>query len=139
MPMTKEQWAAVEKALSGRWGHSELKCDGYDVHLHLELIDKRRMGIVVYVNGSWKGAWLMHDSTADETRRFMCPVPRYLHSPKMRAELIEIYGGKRCPKAKLADINKRFTTFQPYWTNFTALRRHLVKNNQVVELVKVGV
>jgi hypothetical protein len=134
--MTKEQWAAVEEAVSGIFGSAKLKCDGYDVTLNRERVSKNRLGITVFVNGAWKGAWLMHDSQHEETRRFMCPVTRYVNPPKLRADLVKIYGGKRCPKAEIERINRKFTTFQPYWTNVTALRRHLVKHNQVIEIIE---
>jgi hypothetical protein len=136
MPISKQQWADIEKALSGTYGMVTLVCDGYDLKLSLELVDKRSLAIVTYVNGVWKGEWFRGE--ADEAKRFLCPVSRYIHKPKQRAALIKIYGGKRCPKAELERINKKFTTYQPFWTSVTALRRHLVKHNQSVELVKIG-
>jgi hypothetical protein len=137
MGITKEQWKAIEDELSHPYGCCVLMCDGYRLSLEVRCVSRLRYGIHAFVNGVWKGEWVMN-AECEETRRFMCPESRFVHTPKMRASLVKIYGGKRCPRDKLADINKKLTLYTPIWPSVTLLRRHLVKHNTSIELVRIG-
>ncbi|MDO8180177.1 MAG: hypothetical protein Q7T62_18165 [Undibacterium sp.] len=136
MPITKEQWTQVETELSGSWGHVEMLIDGFKVTLQIERIKSLKYTIVTYVNGQWCGKWTREDS--DEGKRFFCPKASFLLTAKCRADLIKIWGGKRCPKAKLDELNKKYTTRLPHWNNVKSMRRHFEKNNQSLELVSIG-
>lgn len=129
--MTKEEWATVERALNFAYGAADLRVDGFEVALRVERIRKLQYTIVVYVNGSWKGTWLRTD--CEERRRFFRPVRRCLMSRKHYDAWRKSFGKKRAD----AERAKASGTFWlPDWTSFGALRRHLVKNNTSIELVK---
>lgn len=136
MAITKEQWQKIEQELSFAYGSAKLKCDGYDVGLYVTLIDTLQYGILVYVNGQFQGKWLMED--CEERRRFLRPVERFLYNAKEREQFLKIWGGKRAPKSKVEQYNRKFTTYCNYWMSVKSLRRHIEKNNKEVELVAVG-
>lgn len=136
MPITKEQWTQVETELSGSWGRVEMLIDGFKVSLRIERVKSLRYTIMTYVNGQWRGKWMSADS--EEGKRFFCPKSSFVWPAKHRADVIKIYGGKRCPKAKLEELNKKVTTLVPWWNNVKSMRRHFEKNNQSLELVSIG-
>lgn len=136
MTITKEQWEQVESELSGSWGHVEMMIDWFKVDLRVERVKSLKYTIMTYVNGQFCGKWMRDDS--DEGRRFFRVSSSFVFSASHRAEVIKIYGGKRCPKAKLEEINKKYTTLMPNWSSVKSMRRHFEKNNQSLELVKVG-
>lgn len=39
-------------------------------------------------------------------------------------------------KAGLPDPDASFTYYAPYWTSFGALKRHLIKHNSDIELIR---
>ncbi len=138
MQITKEQWAEIEANLSCAWGSVELKIDGYTVNLVVEREKSLKYVVMTYVNGEWKGAWMSAEAESDEAKRFFRKVSRYAFKPKVRAELIKLYGGKRCPKVELARINRQVSYFSPVWSSVKDMRRNLVKNNHSLELVRIG-
>jgi hypothetical protein len=38
---------------------------------------------------------------------------------------------------KLLDVDRKYTTYQPAWSSFGALKRHLIANNKSIELVSI--
>lgn len=136
MTITKEQWEQVETELSGSWGHVEMMIDGFKVNLRVERVKTFKYTIMTYVNGQWCGKWMMNDS--EEGKRFFCPKSSFVHSTKTRTELIKIWGGKRCPKERQAEINKKHTMLMPSWNSVKTLRRHFEKNNKDLAVVKIG-
>ncbi|WP_136414791.1 hypothetical protein [Herbaspirillum sp. ST 5-3] len=136
MQITKEQWTKVEAELSRIYGYVKMKCDGYELTLEVSPVAALQCGIVVYVNGQFKGKWLIED--CEERRRFLRPVERFLWGTKQRAGFLKIYGGKRAPKKEVERINEKITAYYSHWTSVTALRRHLKKNNHDIQLLSVG-
>lgn len=136
MMITKEQWEEVENELSRPWGTVEMLIDGFKVSLRVERVKSLKYTIMTYVNGQFCGKWMNDDS--DEGKRFFYPKSTFAYDTKHREELIKLYGGKRCPKAKIEEFNKKFIIKMPNWGNVKTMRRHFEKNNQSLELVKVG-
>lgn len=134
--ITKEQWAVVAAELLFPHGRVELMCDGFRLTLSVEMVSKLKYGICVYVDGFFKGEWIGKD--CEERRRFLRPVEKFLWPEKMRRDLIKIYGGKRAPKAKVAEVNTKHIAYYSWWTSAVSLHRHLRKHNTHIELVKVG-
>jgi hypothetical protein len=136
MAISKEQWGKVEAELSHSFGHVVMKCDEYELGLTVVPLGTLQYGIAVYVNGYFKGKWLMED--CEERRRFLRPVERFLLNAKERMEWLKIYGGKRAKKADVERVNRKIVFYQSYWTSAKSLRRHLEKNNSTLELVSLG-
>jgi hypothetical protein len=139
MSVTKEQWAAVEKELSGPYGEVELLCDGYKVTAQIQNIANLKQGIVVYVNGVIKGEWMKGE--AEESRKFHREMKRYLYPAKHREEAKQKAKSRRFP----ADLRKYFadmatasiTTWAPYWTNAKAFTRQLRKTCAEIQVVTI--
>jgi hypothetical protein len=140
MMPTKEQWAEIEKSLSGYFGRVELRCDGYNVIASIERVAHLKEGIVVYVNGCWKGEW--YDGKADEARKFHREMRRFLYPARQREEARKKLKSRRL-HASLRDwytgvAERSISTWAPYWTNAKAFTRHLRKTCADIELVSIG-
>lgn len=131
--MTKDQWLAVKSALSTPWGTVKLKVDGYDLTLIVKQIKPLKFSIVTYVNGEFKGIWLKGDS--DESKRFMRPVKVAVFKPAEKKRMTKRLS-KTNIKRYFGDLDKTFTVFDWLWPSFDPLRRHLIANNKVIELVE---
>jgi len=132
--MTKEEWGKVEKALSGTYGYAKLQVDGRAVLFQRQLVSNNQLGIVTFIDGEFKGAWI----SAKEERpkqKFLRRVERFSWPSKTRAEL------KKWPKKMLKksgyDPDEKYHFFSPIWPNATALRRHYLKTFASIELVEV--
>ncbi len=116
--------------LSGLYGTEELLCDGYKLTI-VRSQNKNRLGLNIYVDGVWRGKWMVED--CEERRRFHREIVKPLYS---KAEIEKMAKGlsKRAQAAlkKQPGLDKTFTTFSPCWTSFDALRRHLIKNNKEI-------
>lgn len=130
MTMTKEDWDYVEKGCSHPYGHVQLMCDGFVLDLTVEEVGKLKYAIIPYVNGYIKGKWLLED--CEERRRFCRPVTRPKLSRRMQAL-----------EERLARLEKRpsrhdvkITGWMLHWPTFGPLRRHLIRNNTDITLVR---
>ena len=84
--MTKKDWEKAKEQLERPWPYSRahLEADGYDVMLEMQSVnDMFHKGILVYVNGHFKGSWLVQD--CEERRRFMPQRQRPCMSPQQIA------------------------------------------------------
>jgi len=136
---TKAQWAEIEKQLTGYFGRVELRCDGYQVVAAIEPIATLKQGIVVYVNGYVRGAWM--NGEAEEAKKFHRQMKRYLYSAKQRDEATKKLKSRGL-HASLRDwysgvAEKSISTWAPYWTNAKAFTRHLRKTCTDIELVSL--
>lgn len=127
--MTNADWDHVEQCLSSQFQPVGLICDGYHLCLCLERI-KMKLVIAFYVNGSLKGKWMQED--CEERRRFFRPVKKSAWTAKSRLAMQKM--GKRMLKRMNVDPTESFTVHYPWWTSFKALKSHLVKSNNSIEL-----
>ena len=129
-PITTADWKRIEESLSGRFGAEHLMCDGYKLTIQREQ-EKNKLVLVVYVNGVWRGEWLKND--CEERRRFFCPITWRVFS-KAKVDKATEGMGKRHKETWIAKMgfDKTMTMYMPVWGSFTALRRHLVKNNKEI-------
>lgn len=133
--MKKEEWKQVEAAATAFYPTAYLKVDGYDVALTLVRVSTYKNEIAIYVGGVFRGEWLGKD--CEERRRFCQRRERSLLSAKQKADF------KKLPKKQQKDLLNRYHSltyewYEPYWSSFGTLKRHLLANNKSVELVKIG-
>jgi hypothetical protein len=130
MPLTREQWAEVEKRCTQFFSNVSLLCDGYKVSLELERDGKFKNVIMVYIDGKFLGVWMTQD--CEQRRRFFNP--RKVGVGKFGKDLLKFH--KKYNPAKYREIvaNPIFV-YSPCWTNFNALKRHFIKHNTSIELV----
>lgn len=129
--LTKEQWADIEKKLSGVFGMVDLLVDGHTITLSIQRL-KMQLVIVVYVDGEIKGSWFTEEGN-ELVRRFYCPHQHYFLPAKIRARYKKM--AKKWPDI-YAEHGRTYTTHSIYWKSFPRLKAHLIKNNENIELVE---
>ncbi len=129
--MTPAEWKSVEERLASSFGHATLMCDGRRLTLEVRMVAPRRYEIFPFVDGHFKGSWLLED--CEERRRFLRPRTLRLWSPSQRKAHIKTFGLRRA--RKMLNIEKATTVWSWGWPSFGPLKRHLVANNEQIELV----
>jgi len=130
--LTTQDWKEVKENPKLFYSNVRLKCDGYEVTLVLGRIAQFENAILVYVNGEMRGKWLTED--CQERRRFMQPVKKSLYSQKQKAAMKKM--SKKFRTKYDIDPDKAYTYYRPHWKSFNSLKRHLIKHNESIELVK---
>lgn len=131
--MTKDEWLLVKNKLSYPWGSAELMVDGYRLTLQVKQTKALKFEIMPYVNGQFSGAWMRKDS--EEGKRFLRPVSIAAYSPAKKAHLTKSMSKKRIKDIFGDRLDAAYTMLVWGWPTFGPLQRHLIANNQVIELV----
>ncbi len=133
--MTKEDWDKVQENLNYLYSTVILAIDGYNVTLQLEPVSAMKNHIAIYIDNKVKGEWLTEE--CEERRRFMCKHTKNLFT---KSKLIN---GKKVSKREmkhieemLKDPKNKYDVYLPWWTNFNSLKKHLIKNNENIEIVE---
>lgn len=131
--MTKEDWAKIEQTLSGHYGRVTIKIGDRVILLVRQLVAKNRLGIVVRVDGkiSWGSP-----NEQDTEYQFHRQVVRYIWSAKSRVAASKI--SKKGLERLKWNPDEKGIYYVPYWTSFTALRRHYQKTFASIELLEGG-
>jgi hypothetical protein len=132
--MTKEEWGEIQKDLSWTGAAVRLECDGYKLTIRRERYKELRDCYFVYVDGRWLGEW--NDSDCEERRRFARLVSCLVHKPKERAKLKKTPPKVRQRLGPYFDPDRKFTFYLPLWMSFQSLKRHFIKNNKEIKLIK---
>lgn len=129
--LTPEQWKKVELVLRMPWGEARLRVDGFDLTLQVRQVKPLHYAIVPFVNGFHRGTWLTKkegEEWCEEARRFLPLKKVFLYS---RSKLMKT----KLPKKKKEELaSLHIETRGLYWTSFAALKRHLLANNESIEL-----
>ena len=127
--MTKEDWEYVEEVLKNPFEFVTLQCDEYKLELCLRRISTYKMAIFFYVNGQFKGNWWFND--CEERRRFFKRTERSILTREGKKKF------KKMSKKKQAELHDKyfFKGYTPYWTSFRSLKKHLIENNESIELI----
>lgn len=131
--LTREQWTQIDNALKSPFGHVVLLVDGYRLTLDVQPYRVRKYVIAVFVNGWMRGEWVTKD--CEERRRFFRPREVFIFKAKARAEFLKRFGKRRFNES---GWGKSFICYEPYWNSFAALRRHLIANNESIEVLPDG-
>lgn len=131
--MTKEEWKRCQEALKSFYSIVKLNVDGYEVGLRLERVDTYRNKIMVYVNGGFKGKWLIED--CEERRRFLRKMEKSLITAKQKKDLNKL--PKKFRKEHEELFNRSYVYYEPYWTSFNSLKKHLINENESIELLEI--
>lgn len=125
--MNKYDWKRVEEALKSFHNVAELRVDGYKLSLHLEQISTYKNAIMIYVEDVFKVEWF---NECEERRRFF----RVERENFLTAKTIKGLSKKRQKELK---EKYAYDYYTPIWTSFAALRRHLIANNESIELMEI--
>ena len=129
MPISDQQWKQIEEKLNSFYNTVELDCDGYRVTLQLSRFTTFQNVIMVYVDGEWRGEWILHD--CEHRRRFLCPSKHRLHKKGAFKGI-----RKGTMKELGIDPDRTVTHYHPYWTSLNRLRRHLERNNTTITFIE---
>lgn len=129
---TSEEWAEIRQRLGNLYDAVHLDCDGYAVNLMLGRVDEMELGIQVYVNGWFKGVWLIPERRHEEGRRFFQLRTRQLYSGSEIRAAEKALGKRRTKEMGFYD---RIEYRSGYWRSFNSLRRHLVRENERIRWI----
>lgn len=128
--MTNEDWKDVEYRLNTTWS-AKLLIDGYEIDLILLRETTTKMVIGVYINGKIKGEWICND--CEESRRFFRDKKKCMikSDAKTRRKL-------KMSESEFKSFREEYTihSYSPYWSSFRALKNHLIKNNDHIEILQ---
>lgn len=133
MKLTKEQKAELQQKLSYPWGRVNLLCDGDRITLAVVQGKALKFFVVTYINGWFRGEWMLADKPARE-QRYLRKVVRPFWSAAKRAQL-EKELGKRWVKKH---CSKTYTYFDAKWSSGKAAIAHLSKVCESVEIDRDG-
>lgn len=131
--MTADEWKRVERALSFPYGHAKLKCDGRTIDASVQQVKDLRMGIVVYVDGVWRGEWLRADKPCDE-QRFMNPRSKAFYKVAELNKVRRAFSAKQLREM----MAKRYHWFEPNFPTAGAFRRRIKSQCKQIELVSTS-
>lgn len=130
--MTEAEWKQVDKALRSVFSTgAKLRIDGYEVSLILRQVSQFSNAIVVYINGEFRGKWLVED--CEERRRFFQCKQKSVFSEK-DAKKFGIRSKKRISELK---NEHTYNEYSSVWKSFKKMKKHFIDNNQQIELIKV--
>lgn len=127
---TREQWADIERRLGSPYGRVDLKCDTFELTLLVEAVKPRQFTIMVFVDGSFRGTMLSTD--CEERRRFMRPRTRCYFKARDYKSWRRAFGKKTADEQK---AKFTYRHYEPFWPAFGPLKRHLLANNERIELL----
>ena len=129
--ITKEQWAAIEKEMSGGWVSIRFRYKGHEIGVSRERKSESTTVLTVYIDGVIKGAWACSpDKKPDDMPEFLPQVwstkTQSLYSPKKIAEL-EKSIGKRKAKQYFPNLHAKVQIYMPYFSKASVLCRQFKK------------
>lgn len=126
--LSKTEWEAVEKSIMYS-GEVDLKVNDMKVKFRIVRLKNRlNLAITFLVNGEIKPEWMSEERPE---RLFFRPVTTSAWNAKTRAAIAK--ASKRRLKAAGIDPNLKTTQYYPWWTQFKALKAHLIKNATSIE------
>lgn len=134
--MTREEWDKVKAASESLYGCAKLRIDGYEITLKLERVNTYKNAVMVYIEGIFKFEWI--DADCEERRRFMQHKQPYIVPAKQRAEFKKMKLSKAVRKKYAEYYERRYDVYTPQWKAFAALKKHLIANNESIELIECG-
>ena len=135
--ITKEQWEDIEKRLSGIYGHVELKLDDKKIGIAKELIAENKLGLVVYIDGSFTLGWGMPSSELFNpiVEQLWHKRTKSYYSSREKTSLIKIWGKREVKKHH--DLDKKQTWYEPMFNKFSVLKSQF-KKIENLEVIKIG-
>ncbi len=123
MSLSKQEKDKIKSRLDFIYGSVYLQCDGYLVAARLGRISKTQLGIIVYVDGVFKGKWLDTTKPSEEGKRFFPLHKKRMYTPK-EARLFK----KR--------VDECFFYYRkPWFSSPKTFLRHLIKHNDDIRLL----
>ena len=129
--LSLEHQETIEQRLQVQHHCIFLLCDDYLVSAMFSQVSQNKLGIVVDVNGWFKGKWFL-EPYSDECKRFYRPVTRSRFKPSLVKKIEKSLGKRHCKKEGYYD---KCIDFASYWLRPKPFIRHILKNNQSVKVL----
>ena len=132
--MDKSEWDRAKEQLQRGWpyGLVTLVADGYEVTLRLQPVNMMQNGILVFVNGKFKGKWLFED--CEERRRFLPQREKPVMSQAARTKWNKLSKRRKAELAPLVDSDRIYTEYATHWTSWNALVKHFEAHNADIRI-----
>ena len=128
----KPDWITAIEGLNGTIYHCVyIKIDGYNVSFHQQ-IHKRKIVILWYVDGVWKGEYLNINSEIGAKFGF----PRVMSFSKKFYNLEKALNGKASADKVKKKYGKRVVGYLNYWNTTSRLISHLKKTCTEFEVIE---
>lgn len=135
--ITKEQWAEIEKDLTGYFGCKKFQLGEDSICIAREQWKEGERRLIVYFNDTLRPAWTHRQDDKNYNplvEKFWCKKSRAKWRAKFRASMTKIYG-KRRVREECPDLDEKLTFYVPYFTKAKALVTQL-KKIEGLELVE---
>ena len=132
--MDRSEWDRAKEQLQQGWpcGLITLVADGYEVTLRLQPVDMFKNGIVIFVNGQFKGRWLVED--CEERRRFLPQREKAVMDKKARAIWNRLPQREKERLVPLVNPERTYTEYATHWTSWGALVKHFEAHNTDIRI-----
>ncbi len=133
--ISKEEWQEIKEILSHPYGRAVINADTYRITLSFQRITHNSLAIVVFINGELKNEWVTNDCE-ERTRFYSIHRSRKFRGAQQFERRLkdqpktEQRRAMRLLKAKGIVLDAYVTYYLPWWTNFNALRAHLLAHNK---------
>lgn len=135
--VSAEQWKEIENELCGSFGTVKLRLEGKEICLSKTLVSENRLGIVIFIDGSYNPGWGWVDSGIydDFVTKIWKPRSKLHYPPKEQKQLNKIWGKREAKKRY--DFSKKFIWYQPVFEKFGPLKRQYQKL-EGLEVISIG-
>lgn len=129
MSISKEQWADIEERLKSFYVNVKFTLSGHEICVQKVLYKENQYALCVYIDGSWKGSWMMgnkdpeHDPIVKQVWRRRT---RSVFSPAKKKRLIKAFG-IRGSKRVFPNMNQVIEYWNPDFKTAASLVRQFKK------------
>jgi hypothetical protein len=137
--LTKEQWQKVDTEFKiNAWTTiAKFNIDGYKVSIVQELIG-RKLQILCYVNGEFKGLWLNRESPHEIGIRFFPYGLKPLYSKETKKHIQSIYTSAKRLKERFPDFDNKVRIYRWTFRNIAEVKRIFEAHNDSIELLELS-
>ncbi|MFA2969804.1 hypothetical protein KWE21_04190 [Acinetobacter pittii] len=133
MALTNEQREFILKSLDNQFSSVKLKCDEFEVSLHLARVQNLKLAIEIFIDGYFKMMWLLNPDQHPESKYYPNGT-QALFKPAAKAKLIKEMGKRRAYKF-FPNLDEVITFKRTHFSTARAALTHLIKVSDSIELI----
>ncbi|WP_286695003.1 hypothetical protein [Spongiibacter sp. UBA1325] len=127
--ITKDQWTAIEKNLSGLFGQQKFQLGPHEISVVKSRVSESKLALIVYIDGSWKGKWMLpenDDIYSPIVKQVWRKRSRALYPPKKRASIVKNLGVRQAKKL-IPKLDQKIEHYVPDFNTAKSLIRQFKK------------
>ncbi len=129
--LAKEVKDKLIAELSHAFGCVQLICDGRKVTLNVEQTDSLKYKIGTYVDGMFKGSWVIDESSPE--RKFLRVITKHAYSPAQKARFAKDLGKRALKKSEY--MHRTYSLASPFWLSGRSAINHLCRVCDSIEVL----